>query len=320
VGLNITSLDSHSIVEHGLRFRYVPGGPFLMGSEGGDPDEQPVHEVHVDDYWLSETTISWFDYTRLMGWDAPPVGLPRESELRQLDQDVLFRLGQSNIIRLQYCEDKTLRAGAWHIHQPNLVRGKSGAPANGPDRQDETPYSYSQKPMIAVSWEEAEELCAKLSTTTVRYRLPTEAEWEKAARGGLVGERYAWGDELPTDERCDFDRFEAFAIKPCRAFPPNEYGLYAMCGSVWEWTTDEYDALSYSNAPTPRELAPGPKPSASEPGRDLDERERVLRGGSWADGPDAVTVSFRMSRWGLGSRKGRHLAPNIGFRICRVRV
>jgi sulfatase modifying factor 1 len=181
------------------------------------------------------------------------------------------------------------------------------------------PYSYAQKPMIAVSWQEAGELCAKLSTASVRYRLPTEAELEKAARGGLVGKRYAWGDEPPTPERCDFDRFDAFAVKPFRALPPNGYGLYAMCGSVWEWTSDQYDELSYENPPPPP-LLPPPQ-DATGAARHAGEPERVVRGGSWADGVDAVTVSFRMSRRSLSWRTagwGQNLTPNLGFRICRA--
>jgi formylglycine-generating enzyme len=134
----------------------------------------------------------------------------------------------------------------------------------------------------------------------VRYTLPTERQWEKAARGGLIGCRYPWGNEAPTSERCDFGRFEPFAIKPSRTFAPNGYGLYAMCGSVWEWTASYYDGTK------------------SRPG--LEPNEWVLRGGSWTDPAEVVTVSFRMSRpcdlsrWPLSN----HLAPNIGFRLCRV--
>jgi formylglycine-generating enzyme required for sulfatase activity len=164
------------------------------------------------------------------------------------------------------------------------------------------------------------ELCNKLSNARVTYRLPTEAEWEKAARGGLAGKHYAWGDDLPTPDRCDFNRFDEFSIKPCRALPPNGYGLYAMCGSVWEWTLDEYDALGYAGAPAP--TRPSVSYAGKGPGkRIVDLPQRVLRGGSWADGAEACTVSFRMSRGSVSWRDaawGAKLAPNIGFRIARV--
>ena len=74
--------------------------------------------------------------------------------------------------------------------------------------------------MVAVSWQEAEELCSQLSGDEVTYRLPTEAEWEKAARGGLIGATYAWGNKHPDATVCDFGRFDQFSIQPLEAIPP----------------------------------------------------------------------------------------------------
>jgi formylglycine-generating enzyme required for sulfatase activity len=163
--------------------------------------------------------------------------------------------------------------------------------------------------MVSVSWLEAEDLCAKMASEQVRYRLPTEAEWEKAARGGLIGCAYPWGNEPPADDRCDFDRYDQFSILPMRRFKPNYYGLYAMSGCVWEWTSDWYDASHFAES------------NKINPTGPLDGTEKVLRGGSWADCADVVTVSFRMSRsaghW-REDRWGGHFTPNIGFRLCRV--
>lgn len=314
---------SDTIVEHGLSFCRIPAGPFLMGSEDGDPDERPVREVGVGEFWLTATTVSWSDYARLMGWDPPPAGFPPKSACAGLKEMALFHLGQANKIRLQYCEDKTVRARDWHAHHPDMRVG--GAPAvalfGKPARASDAAYGYSLKPIVAVSWHEASELCAKLSTPDVTYRLPTEAEWEKAARGGLIGKRYAWGDEPPTPDRCDFNRFDEFSIKPSRTLPPNGYGLYAMCGSVWEWTLDEYDALAYANVPLPRQPTP-PTVGRTGGGRsDQSVPKRVLRGGSWADCSEACTVSFRMSRGSVhwhDATWGTIPAPNIGFRVARV--
>jgi formylglycine-generating enzyme required for sulfatase activity len=153
--------------------------------------------------------------------------------------------------------------------------------------------------MIAVSWETAAALGARLSTETVQYGLPTEAEWERAARGGRIGARYAWGDEPPDATRCDCARFGKFSLLPSRALPPNDFGLFAVCGGVSEWTFDRYDALAYH----PRR--PPPSFPADSP--------HVLRGGSFTDDEEAVTVTFRMT---LTSQRGA-ASPTVGFRLVR---
>jgi formylglycine-generating enzyme required for sulfatase activity len=317
-GRRSSLLDRLAVVEHGIVFRYIPAGTFLMGSESGDPDEAPVHVVRLGAYWLSETPVSWAVYCDLMGWVPPPFGRPDGfgEYFQDHSSKDRFALLEANKLRLQYDEDGTARARDWHSHIPEAdpVSGewiaRSHATFGTPQRDDSSrPWTYDQKPMVSVSWHDAEELCSRITTGSIAYRLPTEAEWEKAARGGLIGARYPWGDEPPDETRCDFDRFDRFAIRPMRHFPPNGYGLYAMSGGVWEWTSDWYDAEYYRESP--REDPRGPAEGTA----------RVLRGGSWADCAEAVTVSFRMAREGSSWRTGswgRHLAPNIGFRICRV--
>jgi formylglycine-generating enzyme required for sulfatase activity len=311
-------LDGLAVEEYGLAFRYVPGGPFLMGRPDGEPDERPWHPVWLSPYWLSETPVSWAAYCRLMDWAPPPDGFPRNWEtLAQTAQDRAgFYIYEANKLRLQYCEDKTTRALGWHAHVPGQ-HWRDGdrtqtaqelfgeAPRSNPD----APWTYEAKPMVAVAWQEAEELAGRLTTKAVRYSLPAEAQWEKAARGGLIGARHSWGDAPPGHDRCDFDRFREFSILPATTFPPNGYGLYAMNGCVWEWTRDWYDRDWYRQSP---DADPEGPPTGEE---------RVLRGGSWADCGDVLTVSFRMSRAAKSWREadwGRHLAPNIGFRLCRT--
>jgi formylglycine-generating enzyme len=112
-------LDQLAVEEHGIRFRYIPAGKFLMGSEHGDPDERPVHQVSLGDFWLAETPMSWAAFCDLSGWEPPPAGEPREPE--QYDgprPSPRFFLHQENKIRLQYCEDETLHATDWHAHMP----------------------------------------------------------------------------------------------------------------------------------------------------------------------------------------------------------
>ncbi|MDI1477300.1 SUMF1/EgtB/PvdO family nonheme iron enzyme [Polyangium sp. y55x31] len=308
-------LDRLRIVEHGLVFRYVPAGPFLMGAEDGDPDERPVHAVELDPFWITEVPITWSAYHALVGWPPPPAGLPQHKPMRDPKtgkfDDELFSLYNDHKIRRQYCESETIRACDWHAHAPEQAwrSGRSGehvatsrelfgeVPRTDPAR----PWTYDQKPMVAVSWAQANALGKALSNDRVTYRLPTEAEWEKAARGGRVGCRYPWGDDPPTPELCDFGRFEAFSIRPPQGFPPNGYGLHGMSGGVREWTADGYDAAYYAESPRARPTGPATA------------TQRVLRGGSWADCAWAVRVSFRM---GLPPEKASD--PTIGFRLLRT--
>lgn len=311
-------LDGLALIEHGIRFRYLPAGTFLMGSDAGDADERPVHAARTSEYWLSETPVTWAAYCDLMGWTAPPGGVPPGGGD--------FDLAQDNKIRRQYCESDTREATDWHAHSPDLVltdgSGRQMPPAQifgAVDRGGSSrPYRYDTKPMVAVSWEDAAALGAHLSSEEVEYRLPTEVEWEKAARGGRVAARYAWGDEPPDPARCDFGHFGEFFVRDPRSLAPNDYGLFGMCGGVWEWTADEYDALAYRAG----RAAEHPRASGAPPrGEPTTPRSRVLRGGSWADCAEAVTVSFRMSR-GARLSSGREYpasaSPTIGFRLCRA--
>ena len=197
----------------------------------------------------------------------------------------------------------------WHAHIPNAkwMQGDKTIPASElfgkvPRENPETPWGYGEKPMVSVAWEQAQTLCATLSNPQIEYSLPSEAEWEKAARGGLIGCAYPWGNQPPSADNCDFNRFDQFSIRRSRTFTPNGYGLYAMSGCVWEWTRDWFDAEYYASGP-------GVNPAGPERGEG-----KVLRGGSWADCADAVTVSFRMARKAGPFCCG---VPNIGFRVCR---
>ena len=323
-------LDALAVTEHGITFRYIPAGSFLMGDAAGEPDERPVHVVELGDYWLAETPISWAAYCDLMGWEPAPVGAPKAASESATPETpghfdrAAFTLNAANRLRLQYCEDETTRAIDWHAHDPGQIWLRGGKPTpvsaifGSPDRADpNAPWGYSRKPMIAVAWQEAEELAERLSTVDVAFRLPTEAEWEKAARGGLIGRRYPWGDEAPTPDRADFDRFERFAIQPSRRFAPNGYGLYAMSGGVWEWTRDWYDAAYYGESGPVNPTGPAQEPQPYD-GR---AAEKTIRGGSWADCGEVLRVAYRASLSSSSWRErrgGAHFTPTVGFRLCRV--
>lgn len=328
-------LDRLAVREHGMVFRYIPAGSFLMGSADGEPDETPIHPVRLDAYWISDTPVSWTTFCMLMGWSPPPDGMPAPevpedskgtsllnraiTRLRRrpetppsANREMLFRIAGENKLRLQYCEDGTTRAIGWHAHVPAQQWNRGGQPVSSrklfgePPREDPNrPWGYGEKPMISVPWFYAGALCKKLTAPGVAYGLPTEAEWEKAARGGLIGCPYPWGQQKPSPSTSDFGRFDQFSIQPMRKFAPNGYGLYAVSGCVWEWTADWYDAQYYSSE------------VASNPTGPDQGQEKVIRGGSWTDCAEVTTVSFRMSHLVKDSYSGGGETPNIGFRLCR---
>jgi formylglycine-generating enzyme required for sulfatase activity len=277
-------LDALSVTEHGMHFRYIPYGSFLMGNHFGEPDEVPWHSVWLSPFWMSETPVSWVDYCRLMNWELAPRGWPRNEpgSGEELDEAGNHRAVTIKL-RWRYCADK--------VYPAEQTR-------------------YDTQPMVGVSWQEMVSLSERLSTSKVRYGLPTEAQWEKAARGGLIGNRYAWGDEPPDPQRCDFIRFHEFSILPMKAFPPNGFGLYAVNGCVWEWTSDWYDRDYYHSTP---QYDPTGPPNGEE---------RVLKEGSWVDCAEAVTVPFRMSSVTVhrGPRRFDLPSATIGFRLCRTEI
>jgi formylglycine-generating enzyme len=335
-------LDQLAITEHGLLFRYVPAGTFLMGSSDGDPDERPVHAVSLAGFWITERPVTWAEFCDLLGWVPPPIGQPREhGELpddRRIRMDA-FHLREANKIRRGYCsgtvDDQPPRRLSLHADDDDDHDEPSWLDQQPEDEPPPArPREYDCKPMVALGWTDAEQLAERLSSASVRYALPSEAQWEKAARGGLIGRKYSWGDESPSPERCDFGHFGQFSLANPRSFPANGYGLFGMCGGVWEWTSTLYDALAYANRaagrvdealdgrPDERLIILNDYQRAATVDPKLQEQPhlRVLRGGSWADGAPAVTVSIRMAREGWGWKSGQWSGsdtPNLGFRLVR---
>ena len=157
-------------------------------------------------------------------------------------------------------------------------------------------FSHPEKPVVGVTWDEAVIFCQWLgSRLGVLFRLPTEAEWERAARGGLEGKLFPWGDEHP-DRRpyAGYDR-DAGGPEPVGRDEPNGFGLYDMAGGVHEWCSDFYGADYYRLAP--ENNPPGPSSG----------QKRASRGGSWRHGVkfsrcaarSALKPSFRYSDYGF---------------------
>jgi len=246
----------------------VPAGAFMMGSESGDSDERPVHEVYLDDFYIDVYEVTNAQFVEFMN-----------------------DMGNHGIIWLGTGDDDA------RIH-------KSGG-------SWEADSGYEDHPVIEVTWWEAREYCEWREA-----RLPTEAEWEKAARGDLEGRLYPWGDESPVcragadngakfDDNADCDDTDTEKVGTYR---PNGYGLYDMAGNVWEWVADWYDVDYYRNPPYENPL--GPSSSSGE--------YHVLRGGSWNFSPDFVRVAYRHYAAPLSHYLGFPAAYyGFGFRCAR---
>lgn len=130
-------------------------------------------------------------------------------------------------------------------------------------------FSHPRQPVVAVSWFDAVAYCDWLSSVTgSRYRLPTEAEWERAARGGLDGMAFPWGNDPPDSRPAYHSRWQT-GPEPVRQSPPNAFGLFEMCENVHEWCSDWYSPDYYA-------ISPDRNPQGPDQGA-----RKASRGGSW---------------------------------------
>ncbi len=251
----------------------IPSGDFLMGGEDGDEDERPVHRVHLDAFSIGVQPVTngeYAQFVRATGHRVPGVyELPLVVTAGNGEREDMFR--------------------------------RTGNPYTWSDA--EPPGQRLDHPVTLVRWTDAAAYCAWLSGAAGRvFRLPTEAEWEKAARGGLRSQRFPWGDRFDQN-KANFLAHPAErpdrGTTPCRTFPPNEYGLFDAAGNVWEWVHDWYVPDAYATA------------IRSNPQGPPEGRLRVLRGGAWLV---ADILMLRCSH--------RHKVPPdtysyaIGFRVA----
>ena len=224
----------------------VEGGEFVMGTDSGLPHEGPEHRVELDSFYMDEHEVTNAQYEAF----ASDSGYVTESE----------RLGWSGIFDPQR-NGWTKGDGAdWrHPHGP------------GSSHRDMPDF-----PVVHLSWEDAAAYCDWRG-----MRLPTEAEFEFAARGGLEDAEYSWGNELTPDgvHRANLwqgtfpqkdlvtDGYGSHA--PVKMYPPNGYGLYDMTGNVWEWVQDWYSPSYFSQSPVRNPQ--GPRRGT----------QKIQRGGSW---------------------------------------
>lgn len=241
-----------------------------MGAADAEEDERPVHRVYVSEFFIGRFPVTHDDYVRFVkATGYPPPSVRRLPLIATGGREALFvELAASYV---------------W---------------VNG-----DPPPGCASHPVVLIRYDDAVAYCLWLSAALGRVvRLPTEAEWEKAARGGAEGERYPWGGDI-YPSRCNYLADPAVkrqrGTRPTGTYPPNAYGLCDMTGNVWEWVSDWYGADYYGTGDSqdPRGAASG--------------NMRIVRGGSW------VNDNVSMLRCAY-----RHKVPpdtyaySIGFRIA----
>lgn len=286
---------------------WISGGIYDMGASDGDrmalPHEKPKHTVKVDGFYMDETEVTNAQFSKFIeatnyittaerpvDWDLIkqqlPPGTPKPQDSLLLPGSLLFKKTKESV--------------------PNLYdfsqwwRWTNGANWKQPEGKGSSIDEKDNHPVVHVSYEDAMAYCHWAGR-----RLPTEAEWEFAARGGKRDKIYFWGDltdklssyvnswegEFPVDNT-QADGFEKSA--PIKTYPPNGYGLYEISGNVWEWTSDWYSSQYYQyckdNSITNNPK--GPKEAFNPNNPYIDER--VIRGGSFLCNA-SYCASYRVS-------------------------
>lgn len=303
---------------------WIPGGEFIMGSESrlARADEGPAFRAQVDGFWMDTTDVTNAQFAafvaatghvttaeRAPDWTALaaqlPPGTPRPARAQLRPASMVF-VGTEQAVPL----DDWRR---WW----RLVPGADWRHPQGPGSSIDDKLDH---PVVHVSHEDAQAYARWAAK-----RLPTEAEWEFAARGGLQQADYSWGDEFMPGGRRMANSFAApgrfpvlrpayklrVGTSPVRSYPANAYGLYDMAGNVWQWTADWYRADEFARLATQARVLNPQGPGSSGPGT---TPQRVIRGGSFLC-DESYCQSYRPS-----ARRGNDPAnpmSHIGFRLVR---
>jgi formylglycine-generating enzyme required for sulfatase activity len=302
---------------------WIPAGEFTMGTDRtpGWVDEKPAHQVRVNGFWMDETDVTNAQFQKFVeatGYitttekpvdveeilrQSPP-GTQRPSPDKLVPGSLVFKSPTEKV--------KDLRDYSrwWHW--------TPGADWKHPEGPGSSIEGRENHPVVQVSWYDA-----VAYATWAGKRLPTEAEWEFAARGGLHGKTYVWGDEPFSEEKpqCNFwqgefpskntarDGYER--TSPVKAFPPNGYGLYDMAGNVWQWCSDWYQVDLYRHR-----AGQGVIDNPTGPERSRDPRQphsplRCQKGGSFLCHPSYCWRFRPSARHGCTPDTGM---SHVGFR------
>jgi formylglycine-generating enzyme required for sulfatase activity len=265
----------------------VPGGTFWMGRDDGPDDERPAHEVTVGPFEMDATEVTVGQFAAFVKATGYVTVAERPFDpAKYPDARLEFRKPGSAVF---LPIDAPLH-GPWETPHPPWWRYVPGANWRHPEGPKSSVKGKKNYPAVQIAWEDAEAYAR-----WVGKRLPTEAEWEWAARGGLERKEFCWGDtkqgeggrwfansyqgKFPAEDS-GADGFAGLA--PVKSFPPNGYGLYDISGNAWEWCADWYDPGYYKASPKDNPKGPADPPLLEdEAGVARAERQKVRRGGSF---------------------------------------
>ena len=270
---------------------WIPNGTFMMGSIGPQarPDESPVHPVKVDGFWIDQTEVTNAQFAAFIeatgyvttsekpvNWDEMkkqlPPGTPKPHDSLLQASSLTFKTTNGPVDLNNYA--------AWWEWKPKASwRQPQGKGSSIKGKEDH--------PVVHVSWDDA-----NAYAKWAGKRLPTEAEWEWAARGGLKNKKYPWGDEEITTGKVKANSWEGsfpydntskdlfFYSAPVKSFEANGYGLYDMAGNVWEWCSDWYHYDYYKTLEGKETTNPKGPDNSYDPYNPY-IAQRIIRGGSF---------------------------------------
>jgi formylglycine-generating enzyme len=298
---------------------WVPGGTFLMGSDAFYPEERPVHEVDVSGFWMDEHAVTVAQFAGFV----QETGYVTVAE--RAPDPALYPAAQAGALvpgSLVFAQPP----GPVPLSDPrHWWTWVPGAQWRHPEGPGSTTRGRQQHPVTHVAHEDAAAYAAWAAKS-----LPTEAEWEHAARGGLAGAVFSWGDELTPDGEAMANTWHGRfpwehlgpgdrpGTQPVGSYPPNGFGLSEMTGNVWEWTLDFFAPRHTGGAAA---CCPPRDPRVTVPdGRDVLRPDghiprRVVKGGSFLCSPD-YCLRFRPA-----ARQGQAVetsSAHLGFR-CVIR-
>ncbi len=305
---------------------WIPGGEFSMGSDdptaslcGGKdsmPDARPIHRVQIDGFWMDKTEVTnaqFEAFVKATGHVTVAEQAPKAEDFPGVPPENLVA-GSVVFAPPETAVPLNSHLQWWAYAKGANWRHPSGA---GSDLQ-----GRENHPVIHIAYADAEAYAQWAGK-----RLPTEAEWEFAARGGLSGQLYAWGDDLQPDGKWVLNIFEGKfpindtgedgfkGIAPVAQFPPNGYGLHDIAGNVWEWCSDWYRPDTYARDAATGTVRNPPGPADSFDPAEPGTKKRIHRGGSY------LCTDQYCTRYMVGTRGKGEIdtgTSHLGFRCVQA--